>query len=193
VPESVDGFGAGAVRAEIKLAGDRITGISVATNGGPPVDHDASDDRAWDAALDLLDVLHDVEVHVEAHTDRGLVVRTKPGILAHLPARTAVTATVVCAGPPGSPRLCQPLVLTAGGAGVRLGLSRVRWLAELARLRVRSATLHPDGEVRLDGSAIADSRVLLRTAARALTELVRRNPRFARLRGFLADPVTGSR
>jgi len=191
VPEPVDGYDAGQVHAEITLAGDRITGIAVATNGGPPVDRDASEDRGWDAALDLLDVLHDLEVHVDAQTDRGLVVRTKPGILAHLPARASVTATAVCAGPPGAPRLCRPLVLTAGGSGVRLGLSKVRWLAELARLRVRSATLHPDGEVRLDGSAIADSRVLLRTAARALTELVRRNPRFARLRGFLADPVTG--
>jgi hypothetical protein len=191
VPEPVPGLDAGTVHAEITLAGARITAITIATNGGPPVERDAADERAWDAALDLLDVLHDLEVKVEAHTDRALVVRTKPGILAHLPARASVTATAVCVGPPTAPRLFRPLVLTVGGSGVRLGLSRVRWLAELARVRVRSATLHPDGEVRLDGSAIADSRLLLRTAARALTELVRRNPRFARLRGFLADPVTG--
>lgn len=147
-----------------------------------------------DAVEGLLDRLHDLEMSAEVHTDQDLLVRTQPGLEGVIPAGGTVRVAVHTEGPPQAPILQGPLSVTVGGAGVRLGLSRARWLVALADLRIRSATLHPDGAVHLESGAtgLVDRAMGrgLQHASTALSELVRRSPKFARVRSFLR-PVPG--
>lgn len=180
---------AGPVEVSFTFAGGPVLTVPRVELRLPFVRTFDGDGLRLDAVEDLLDVLHDLRMSAVVHTDQDLLVRTQPGLEGVIPAGGTVRAEVRTGGPPEAPILEGPLSVTVGGAGVRLGLSRARWLVALADLRIRSATLHPDGAVHLDGGAasLMDRAVGrgLQHASSTLSELVRRSPKFARVRSFL--------
>lgn len=137
----------------------------------------------------VVDRLSDVEVFVEVVPDGELLVKFQHGVQAVLNASAVVTLTGAAKGPPGSLTLSSPVVMQVDGEGFRLSHQRFRRLSSLASLRLEGASLHPDGEVRLRGGASKGlDRVVrggLEKASARLSDLVRRSPRFARVRSFL--------
>lgn len=138
---------------------------------------------AVDALRGLLDHVHDARVDARAWSDVDLVVKLGHGLEARLPAGELVTLRAVTLGPPDDPRLVEVLDANIGGAGVRFSLERARWLTSLARVNIHRASLHPSGQVDLEGRGLG----LLRTASHHVSDLIRRSPRFARVRALL-DP-----
>lgn len=134
--------------------------------------------------------LSDVNARVEAVPDGEVLVKFQHGVHAVLSPRALVVVEGAAAGPPGSLRLAGPLVMTVNGEGLRLSHERFRRLSSLASVRIEGASLHPDGEVRLWGGANAMlDRVVqggLERASARLSDLIRRSPRFARVRTFLS-------
>ncbi len=138
----------------------------------------------------LLHGLSDVDAWTELIPRGELLVKFQHGVQVAVSADAVVHAEGSAEGSPGALRLSRPLVLKVGGEGLRLSHRRFRRLSSLADIRIEGASLHPDGEVRLRGGAnTALDRVVrggLKRASARLSELVRRSPRFARVRSFLA-------
>lgn len=171
---------------------DAVAGHTLAA--GP--EHATVDDHAiplprMDLLLDaLLDHLHDLAVEAEAHTDRDLIVKLSHGVEATLPADEVVSVRGSTFGPPAQPLLDAPLVVTVGGTGVRVSHRRMQWLSSLARLSLQEATLHPDGKVALQAQGRGGLQRVgggLQRVSDRLSEVVRRSPRFARVRAFLRE------
>ncbi len=137
---------------------------------------------AVDGLRVLLDHVHDARVDAHAWSDVDLVVKLGHGLEARLPAGELVTLRAITQGPPDDPRLVEILDANIGGAGVRFSLQRARWLSSLARVHIHRASLHPTGRVDFEGRG----RGLLRTASHHVSDLIRRSPRFARVRRLLA-------
>jgi hypothetical protein len=136
----------------------------------------------------LLDHVHDLSVEVAAWPGQELLVKLSGGVEATVGATDVVTLKGTTCGPPGQPLLDAPLVCTVGGSGLRVSHQKLRWLSTLAKVRIQEASLHPCGRVDLQ----ADTRVGLHRVGRGLdrvsqrlSEVVRRSPRFARVRAFL--------
>ncbi len=136
----------------------------------------------------LLDHLHDLSVEVAAWPGQELLVKLAGGVEATVSATDVVTLKGTTVGPPGQPLLDAPLVCTVGGAGLRISHQKLRWLSTLAMVRIQEASLHPCGRVDLQ----ADTPVGLHRVGRGLdrvserlSEVVRRSPKFARVRAFL--------
>mgnify|MGYP000029132426 CR=1 FL=1 len=136
----------------------------------------------------LLDHVHDLTVDVAAWPGQELLVKLSGGVEATVGATDVVTLKGATRGPPGSPLLDAPLVCTVGGSGLRVSHQKLRWLSALAKVRIQEASLHPCGRVDLQ----ADTRAGLHRMGRGLdrvsqrlSEVVRRSPRFARVRAFL--------
>jgi len=136
----------------------------------------------------LLDHLHDLSVEVAAWPGQDLLVKLSGGVEATVGATDVVTLKGTTRGAPGQPLLDAPLVCTVGGSGLRVSHQKLRWLSTLAKVRIQEASLHPCGRVDLQ----ADTRVGLHRMGRGLdrvsqrlSEVVRRSPRFARVRTFL--------
>jgi len=134
---------------------------------------------------ELIDHVHDLAVHAEAHSERDLLVKVAAGVEATLPAQEPVVVRGVTTGPPSQPLLDAPLVVTVGGTGVRVSHRRLQWLSSLARVRLQEARLHPDGKVALHAGAAGRRLRSLDRVSDRLSEVVRRSPRFARVRAFL--------
>lgn len=138
----------------------------------------------------LLDHLHDLAVEIAAWPGQELLVKLAGGVEATVGATDVVTLKGATVGPPGQPLLDAPLVCTVGGAGLRVSHKKLRWLSTLAMVRIQEASLHPCGRVDLQADTPAGlhrlGRGLDRVSAR-LSEVVRRSPRFARVRAFLRD------
>lgn len=137
----------------------------------------------------VVDQLADVAVWVEVVPQGELLVKFQHGVQALLRSDAVVTLTGAAEGPPGSLTLSQPVVMEVDGGGFQLSHQRFRRLSSLASLRLEGASLLPDGEVRLRGGAGSGlDRVVrggLEKASARLSDLVRRSPRFARVRSFL--------
>lgn len=153
---------------------------------GEPVDLPTRPDRMVSTVVDRL---ADVGVWVELVPAGELVVKFQHGVRALLHAGSVVTLTGAAEGPATSLTLCQPVRMEVDGGGFQLSHQRFRRLASLASLRLEGASLHPDGEVKLRGGAgVGLDRVVrggLEKASARLSDLVRRSPRFARVRSFL--------
>ena len=158
------------------------------TLDGARHDHPVRLDKLLEA---VLHGLSDVDAWTEVIPRGELLVKFQHGVQVAVAADAVVRAEGSAEGRPGSLRLSRPLILSVGGEGLRLSHRRFRRLASLADIRIEGATLHPDGEVRLRGGAnTALDRVVrggLKRASARLSELVRRSPRFARVRRFLAN------
>jgi hypothetical protein len=145
--------------------------------------------RPMDAIQALVDELHDPSVRVEARPSEDLWVKLAPGLSASLPAGGTITVEAAAIGAPDHPRLRRSLVVSVGGAGLSIRLPGSRWLAVLASVAIRSASLAPDGGVELHGHASGRLNgavgVGLRQASHHLSDLVRKSPQFARVRKFL--------
>lgn len=154
---------------------------------GDPVDLSTPADRI---AEQLVATLHDVSARVDLLPDGDLLVKFQHGVQAMLSAKAVVSVEGTANGPPSALRLSRPLVMAVDGDGMRISHERFHRLASLASVRIEGASLHPDGEVRLRGVAHAVlDRVVqggLDRASQRLSDLVRRSPRFARVRSFLA-------
>lgn len=140
--------------------------------------------------MGLLDHLHDLSVEVAADTDRDLLVKISQGVEATLPASEVVTVRGCMAGPPDQPQLSAALVVSVAGTGVRLSHAKARWLSSLARVRLQEARLHPDGRVALHANTRGGAHRLgggLQRVSERLSEVVRKSPRFARVRAFLKE------
>jgi hypothetical protein len=144
-----------------------------------------------DAVLDLVDALCDPSIHVRVRPAEGLLLKLAPGVTATVPANAAVVIEAQSRGPAERPRLVSPLVVSVGGTGLSIRLPGSRWVATLASVGIRQASLAPDGEVELTGHAPPPFEravgVGLKHASHQLSELVRTNPRFAGVREFLQD------
>jgi hypothetical protein len=178
-------LGPGPVRVEVAFVGGPEPALTGVTVDGAPITVDGVA-RGLDA---LLDHVHDAALSVQAHPDGELLVKVGHGVQAVLPACGVVTLEGRSVGPPGALRLDAPLRARVGGAGVQIGHDRLVWLSALAKVRIRAATLHPDGEVDLAGAgrgplgpAVGSG---LRRVSRKVSDLVRRSPRFERVRTFL--------
>lgn len=163
---------------DVDCDGVQLDGVDV----GPPVRMD----RVIES---LLMGLSDVVAWLEVFPRGELLVKFQHGVQVAISHNAVVRLEGAAVGSPGSLRLCEPLVLSVDGEGLRLSHRRFRRLAALADIRVEGAALHPDGEVTLKGGANAAlDRVVrggLKRASARLSELVRRSPRFARVRTFL--------
>ncbi|MEZ4318259.1 MAG: hypothetical protein R3F61_12185 [Myxococcota bacterium] len=137
----------------------------------------------------LLLGLSDLSAWAEVFPDGELLVKFQHGVQVAISANATVRLEGASLGSPGSLRLSEPLVLSVDGEGLRLSHRRFHRLASLADIRIEGASLHPDGEVTLRGGAnTALDRVVrggLKRAGARLSELVKRSPRFARVRSFL--------
>lgn len=133
--------------------------------------------------------LWDLRVQASARARGNVHLRFGPGVELDFPGGT-VQMTGEASGPPHAMVLCAPLEIRAGQATVRLaGSGKLRWLSELAAIRVDRAVLHPDGRVALEGGARRGLdravRSGLRRASDAVSSLVRHSPRFRVVRTFL--------
>jgi hypothetical protein len=139
----------------------------------------------------VLHGLSDVDAWTEVIPRGELLVKFQHGVQVAVAADAVVRAEGSAEGAPGALRLSRPLILSVGGEGLRLSHRRFRRISSLADIRIEGATLHPDGEVRLRGGAntVLDRVVRggLERASARLSELVRRSPKFARVRRFLAN------
>jgi hypothetical protein len=159
--------------------------------------HDGDDRRAlahpMEAIEAVMDEVHDPSVRVEARPSEDLWVKLAPGLSAAIPAGGTITVEAATTGPPESPRLRRSLVVSVGGAGLSIRLPGSRWLAVLASIAIRRASLAPDGGVELHGHASSGLNgavgVGLRHASHHLSDLVRKSPQFARVRTFLDTAV----
>jgi len=137
----------------------------------------------------VLAHLSDIHVNAHARPDGDSVVRLPEGIEVRLTHDDEIAVHARASGPPSALVLAAPLKLRFGAQGIQLDHESARWLARLAGVRIRSAALHPDGRVELNGSATKGlNHVLrggLRSASSHLSGLVRRSPRFHRVRAFL--------
>jgi hypothetical protein len=133
--------------------------------------------------------LADVAIWIEVVPDGELLVKFQHGVQAVLNASAVVTLTGAASGPPDNLTLSRAVEMAVDGEGLRLSHRRFRRLSSLASLRLEGASLLPDGEVRLRGGASRGiDRVVrggLEQASARLSDLVRRSPRFARVRSFL--------
>lgn len=139
---------------------------------------------------ELFDRLGSLSFVATAQPAGEILVRLPAGVHVALDGRAEVVVSGASAGPPGALRLCAPLEVRCGGEGIRLSHEHLRRLARLAGVRFSGATLHPDGEVALEGGAsgaldLAVRRGLRSTSTR-LSRLVRTSPHFRKLRSFLA-------
>ncbi len=137
----------------------------------------------------LVDHVGSLSFVATATPSGELVVRLPAGVQVSLDGQDEVVVSGASEGPPGGLRLCAPLEVRCGGEGFQLSHEQFRRLARLARVRISAATLHPDGEVALEGGASVglDRAVrggLVRTSQR-LSRLVRTSPHFRKLRTFL--------
>ena len=137
----------------------------------------------------LTAALSDVVFDAKARPVGELLVRLPAGVHVVVPANDTLHARGASQGPPHALQLSEPLEVHAGGEGIRLSHRHFRWLARLARVRISVATLHPDGNVRLEGGASSGLdravRKGLRRTSSSLSSLVRTSPQFQRLRRFL--------
>lgn len=137
----------------------------------------------------ILDNLHNVELSARARPADAATVRLPEGIEVQVTDRDELSVRVRTHGAPNNLHLATPLDLRFGHHGVHIDHRSARWLSRLARVRILGAELHPDGRVVLQGGAGRGfDRVLrggLRSASSQLSQLVRKSPRFARVREFL--------
>lgn len=137
----------------------------------------------------LIAQLGDVKGWAEVLPDGEVVVKFQHGVQATIAADAVLTVQGCAAGPPEGLTLSEALTLEVDGEGLRLSHQRFHRLANLARLRIERASLSPDGEVKLHGGANAGLDRLVRgglhRASARLSELVRKSPKFARVRRFL--------
>jgi len=80
-------------------------------------------------------------------------------------------------------------VVSTGDAWLRISKGHLGYLSRLARVRIRRATLHPDGSVAIEGGGRrgldrAVRRGLLEASAQ-LSNLVKSAPQFSGIREFL--------
>lgn len=137
----------------------------------------------------LVGALHDVSVRARAWPDADLRVQFANGVGVVLPSGRTVEARAAAVGGPSALRLAGPLRISVEGEGVRMTLGKTRWVSAVAGLRIAEAQLHPDGSVALRGGGAPGLnravRTGLKSASIALSQLVRRSPRFAAVRAFL--------
>ena len=137
----------------------------------------------------VLNHLCDVELLARGRPVRDATVPLPEGIDITLSDRDEVCVRAKTRGPPDDLVLARPLELQFGTHGIQIDHRSAPWLARIARVRVSGANLHPDGRVVLEGTGgRVMNRVVrtgLRTASAHLSGLVRRSPRFSRLRAFL--------
>jgi hypothetical protein len=174
----------------VDIARDRIGAELVAGPEGWLIDGfgvQASNTAACLAAF--FDRLHDVEVEVRAWPDGELLVAFANGVRFAVPDGRAVCVSGATEGPPADLRLSKPLRVAVEGGGVQMTLGRARWVSRAASVRLVEARLHPDGSVALSGGSgrVLDHAVRagLKTASLTLSRMVRRSPRFARVRALL--------
>ncbi len=138
---------------------------------------------------EVVERLWDVDASVELEPNGELLVKFPHGVQAALNARAVITLAGAAEGPPHALQLRRPVVMAVDGEGFRLSHERFRRLSSLACLRLEGASLHPDGKVQLRGGARRGLDGVVRggleRASARLSEIVRRSPRFARLRTFL--------
>ncbi|MEN0064772.1 MAG: hypothetical protein AAGA48_21685 [Myxococcota bacterium] len=179
-------IGIGLVRVALNFIGGETPAFAEGTVVGPRCNLTTADGLGVAA---VVDALHDVGLCVEARTDGELQVSLGHGIEASVPAEGVVTLSAVVEGPPDAVVLATAVEVSVAGQGIGVRHQQARWLDGLARIRIRRVSLHPNGEVELDGSGagVMDWAVTngLRRASSRITELVRDSPRFERLRAFL--------
>lgn len=138
----------------------------------------------------LVERFGDLTAEAEVRPDGEVLVKFQHGVQATLSAGTTVRIAASAQGPAHALQLCAPLTMQVDGEGVRLTHKRFRRLASLAGVRIEGATLDPDGRVRLRGGAEGRLDRLVRgglaQASDRLSDLVRKSPRFARVRHLLA-------
>lgn len=137
----------------------------------------------------LLDVLHDLAIDLEVHTDGEVVIDLGSGLQATLADGGSIALRAAAHGSPEAPRLVEPLEVDVADHGIKVTHARAPGLSRMARVRVHRFALHPDGTVHLDGggTGVLDFAVSsgLRRASSRLASLIRESPRFERLRAFL--------
>lgn len=139
---------------------------------------------------DLIDHTGDVAIVARALPDGDAVARLPEGFLVGLSGDEEIVVRARTCGPAQALVLAEPLDLQFGTRGVQLDHQGARWLARLARVRIGTARLHPDGRVDLHGPAPTSAfdgvlRGGLSVASAHLSGLVRRSPRFRKVRDFL--------
>lgn len=133
--------------------------------------------------------LSDVAIEATGTPSEGLAMELARDLRLALEPDVKVIVTAHTVGPPEGLRLCRPLVVGFGGAGVRLEHGAYRRLSRLAAIRLHRAELHPDGRVLLAGRGprLTDAAVQrgLEVASRRVTRLVREGRRLRSLRPLL--------
>lgn len=184
-------------RAEVRGAialGGRSGGVLVLEGGGIVLDGDtlplaAERVGAGRMLASLVRCVADARVQAEADPDGDVVVQLGGGIEVALAEGVGLTLRAATLGPPDALQLCAPVELGFGGDGMRLSHDGLRFLSRLASVKIERAMLHPDGSVDLQGSGRPglDRAVRggLHTASASLSTLVRRSPRFRRVRDLL--------
>lgn len=185
-PEVVELALNAALRAGVHAGTTLDADPSSATLDGRPLEGPIRLDLLAEA---VVNGLSDVSARAEAVPDGELVVKFPHGVQARLAPFAVLVVDGVAHGGPGALRLSAPLTLSVDGGGMQLSHQRFHRLSNLASVRIEGASLHPDGEVRLRGGAsgVLDRVVQggLERAGARLSDLVRRSPRFARVRNFL--------
>lgn len=138
---------------------------------------------------DLAEVLGDLSFTAFAEPQGDLTIRFGPGMVVDLPAGARVTVSGAMRGPAASLQISEPIELFFGGEGIQISHEQLQMLSRILKVQLSRARLHPDGEVHLEGHGAKGFDLAvrggLRTASAQLSHLIRRNPRFGRVRAFL--------
>jgi hypothetical protein len=133
--------------------------------------------------------LGDVRLEAQAEPDGEVVVQFQVGVELFLSAGVLLDIRGAAMGPPDGLRLARPLTASFGGEGIRISHEQFKLLSRLASVRVRRATLHPDGRVKLEASATRGLNTAVRgglhKVSKRVSTLVRTSPNYARVRTFL--------
>ncbi|MBN2801084.1 MAG: hypothetical protein JXX28_18240 [Deltaproteobacteria bacterium] len=183
----------GDARAEVHFSSER--GVEwVGLHQGPSV-------RAYhyqDAEIaldDLIAALGGGRFNLRARPKAGLRIRFGHGVVVQVPPEAMVQVTGLVSGAPAHMVLSEPLAVSFGEQGVMLVFTPLEALTRAASVRVTSFTLAPDGRVHLEGrgSRGFDTavRAALAAASLSLTELIRRSPRWSRVRALLPEAPEG--
>jgi hypothetical protein len=136
----------------------------------------------------LVDHLDHLRIAARGEPDGDLLVRLGHGVEVAVPAGVPLTISGATTGPAAALQLSEPLVVRFGGEGLRISHDAFRAFSRLACVRLSRATLHPDGSVALEsGPRVVDAalKAPLQRASARLSEIVRRSPKFSRVRTFL--------
>ena len=136
--------------------------------------------------------LSDVHVEVRVVPAEALRLTAMGGLAVNVPSGVVMTAVGCTTGRPDGLVLSRPMIVGFAGEGVELAMSKFQRLSRLLSVRIQRLTLHPNGQIELEGRGMRGMRRAvnkgLDTTADILSDMVREGASFAVIRPFLAVP-----